>query len=139
MEKELNYLLQWKEKEGKELHACQLLCQKKMLQDVKKQLQVMHEKFNKLKEDFVYNLRILEERDKELGHYDVTVTRLKTSENAKQAEISDLRVQLGKMEQMLVKERRRRCKLHHYYQQRIEEHKLELERFCRWDVTSIEY
>ncbi|XP_049669454.1 coiled-coil domain-containing protein 57 isoform X2 [Accipiter gentilis] len=130
MEKELNYLLQWKEKEGKELHACQLLCQKKMLQDVKKQLQVMHEKFNKLKEDFVYNLRILEERDKELGHYDVTVTRLKTSENAKQAEISDLRVQLGKMEQMLVKERRRRCKLHHYYQQRIEEHKLELERFC---------
>uniref|UniRef100_A0A8C0C122 Coiled-coil domain containing 57 n=1 Tax=Buteo japonicus TaxID=224669 RepID=A0A8C0C122_9AVES len=120
----------WKEKEGKELHACQFLCQKKMLQDVKKQLQVMHEKFNKLKEDFVYNLRILEERDKELGHYDVTVARLKTSENAKQAEISDLRVQLGKMEQMLVKERRRRCKLHYYYQQRIEDHKLELERFC---------
>ncbi|XP_074900127.1 coiled-coil domain-containing protein 57 isoform X2 [Buteo buteo] len=130
MEKELNDLLQWKEKEGKELHACQFLCQKKMLQDVKKQLQVMHEKFNKLKEDFVYNLRILEERDKELGHYDVTVARLKTSENAKQAEISDLRVQLGKMEQMLVKERRRRCKLHYYYQQRIEDHKLELERFC---------
>ncbi|XP_052663930.1 coiled-coil domain-containing protein 57 isoform X2 [Harpia harpyja] len=130
MEKELNDLLQWKEKEGKELHACQFLCQKKMLQDVKKQLQVMHEKFNKLKEDFVYNLRILEERDKELGHYDVTVARLKTSENAKQAEISDLRVQLGKMEQMLVKERRKRCKLHYYYQQHIEEHKLELERLC---------
>uniref|UniRef100_A0A663DSB7 Coiled-coil domain containing 57 n=1 Tax=Aquila chrysaetos chrysaetos TaxID=223781 RepID=A0A663DSB7_AQUCH len=130
MEKELNDLLQWNEKEGKELHACQFLCQKKMLQDVKKQLQDMHEKFNKLKEDFVYNLRILEERDKELGHYDVTVARLKTSENAKQAEISDLRVQLGKMEQMLVKERRKRCKLHYYCQQHVEEHKLELERFC---------
>ncbi|KAM6050388.1 coiled-coil domain-containing protein 57 isoform 3-T3 [Chlamydotis macqueenii] len=130
MEKELNYLLQWKEKEGKDLHACQFQCQKKMLQDVKKQLQDMHEKFNKLKEDFVYNLRILEERDKELEHYDVTVTHLKTSENAEQAEMSHLRVQLGKAEQMLFKERRKRHKLHYHYRQHIKEHKLELERFC---------
>lgn len=113
VEKELNYLLQWKEKEGKELHACQFLCQKKMLQDVKKQLQDRHEKFNKLKAGFVYNLRIFEERDKELEHHDVTVTHLKTSENVNQAEISDLRVQLGEVEQMLVKERRKRCKLHY--------------------------
>ncbi|KAM6376750.1 coiled-coil domain-containing protein 57 isoform 2-T2 [Pluvialis apricaria] len=131
MEKELNDLLQWKEKEGKEPNTCQFPCQKKPVQDVEKQLQDMCEKFNKLKEDFVYNLRILEERDKELEHYDVTVTHLKTSENAKQAEISDLRVQLGKVEQMLVKERRKRRKLHYHYQQRIEEHKLELEQFCR--------
>lgn len=131
MEKELNDLLQWKEKEGKELHTCKFPCQKKMLQDVKRQLRDMCEKFNKLKEDFVYNLRILEERDKELEHYDVTVAHLKTSENAKQAEISGLRVQLGKVERMLVKERRKRHELHYHYRQRIEEHKLELEQFWR--------
>jgi len=62
MEKELNYLLQWKEKEAKELHACQFPCQNKILQDVKKQLQDMHEKFNTLKDEFVYNLGISEER-----------------------------------------------------------------------------
>ncbi|KAM6297467.1 LOW QUALITY PROTEIN: coiled-coil domain-containing protein 57 [Aegotheles albertisi] len=130
MEKELNYLLQWKEKEGKELHTFQFLCQKKMLQDVKKQLQDMHEKINKLKEDFIYNLRILEERDKELEHYDVTVTHLKTSENAQQGEITDLRIRLGKVERMLVKERRKRRELHCQYRQHIEEHKFELEQFC---------
>ncbi|XP_054077911.1 coiled-coil domain-containing protein 57 isoform X1 [Rissa tridactyla] len=131
MEKELNDLLQWKEKEGKELHACQFPCQTKMLQGIKKQLQDMHEKFNRLKEDFVYNLRILEERDKELEHYDFTVAHLKISVDAKQAEISDLRVHLGKVQQMLVKERRKRHELHHHYRKHIEEQKLELERFCR--------
>ncbi|XP_014805152.1 PREDICTED: coiled-coil domain-containing protein 57 [Calidris pugnax] len=130
MAKELNDLLRWKEKEGEELHACQSPCQKKMLQGVKKQLQDMHEKFNRLKEDFVYNLRILEERDKELEHYDVTVTHLKISENAKLAEISDLRIQLDQVEQMLFKERRKRCELYYHYQKHIEEHKLELEQFC---------
>lgn len=78
-----------------------------MLQDVIKQLQDMHENFNKLK-DFVYNLRTLEERDEGLELYDVTFTHLKTSENAKQAEISDLRIQLDTLKEMLVNERRKR-------------------------------
>ncbi|KAM6344550.1 coiled-coil domain-containing protein 57 [Alca torda] len=139
MEKELNDLLQWKEKDGKELHACQCPCQKKMLQGIKKQLQDMHEKFNRLKEDFVYNLRILEERDKELERYDFTVAHLKISGNAKQAEISDLRVHLGKVQQMLVKERRKRHELHYHYRKHIEERKLELERFCSSSNNHIDH
>ncbi|XP_040386881.1 coiled-coil domain-containing protein 57 [Cygnus olor] len=110
----------------RELHDCQFPCQKKMLQDVIKQLQDTHENFNKLK-DFVYNLRTLEERDEGLELYDVTFTHLKTSENAKQAEISDLRLQLDKLKEMFVNERRKRDK---YYQQNLEEHQLELEQFC---------
>ncbi|XP_025968921.2 coiled-coil domain-containing protein 57 isoform X2 [Dromaius novaehollandiae] len=129
MEKELNELPKWNEKEWKELQACKFSCQKATLQDVVKQLQDMHEKFNKLKEDFVYNLRILEERDKELEHYDVMVTYLKTSENAKKAEISGLRIQLDKLEQALVKERKKQEELHYHYEQNLEDHKLELEQF----------
>ncbi|XP_021270291.1 coiled-coil domain-containing protein 57 isoform X2 [Numida meleagris] len=131
MEKERKELLQWKEEERKERHNCQSPPQKEMLQAVVKQLHDMRENFNKLKEDFVYNLRILEERDKELESYDVTFTHLKTSENAKQAEISDLKIQLDKLEQLLVKERRKRAELHYHYQQNLEEHKLELEQICR--------
>ncbi|XP_025926928.1 coiled-coil domain-containing protein 57 isoform X2 [Apteryx rowi] len=129
MEKELNELTKWNEKEWKELQACKFSSQKTTLQDVSKQLQDMHEKFNKLKEDFVYNLRILEERDKELERYDVMVTHLKTSENAKKAEISDLRIQLDKLEQALMKERKKR-ELHYHCQQNLEDHKLELKQFC---------
>nr|XP_009667087.1 PREDICTED: coiled-coil domain-containing protein 57 isoform X2 [Struthio camelus australis] len=130
MEMELNELPRWKEKECKELQACKFSCQKTTLQNVRKQLQDMREKFNKLKEDFVYNLRILEERDKELERYDAMVAHLRTSENAKEAEISDLRVQLDKLEQALVKERKKREELHYHYQQNLEDHKLELEQFC---------
>nr|XP_013801299.1 PREDICTED: coiled-coil domain-containing protein 57 [Apteryx mantelli mantelli] len=143
MEKELNELTKWNEKEWKELQACKFSSQKTTLQDVSKQLQDMHEKFNKLKEDFVYNLRILEERDKELERYDVMVTHLKTSENAKKAEISDLRIQLDKLEQALMKERKKR-ELHYHCQQNLEDHKLELKQFCRlpcrkevlWGISS---
>ncbi|XP_031454885.1 coiled-coil domain-containing protein 57 isoform X2 [Phasianus colchicus] len=130
MEKEWKEFLQWKEKERKERHNWQFPAQKEML-DVVKQLHDMHENYNKLKEDFVYNLRILEERDKELESYDVTFSLLKTSENAKQAEISNLKIQLDKLEQLLVKERRKRAELHYHYQQNLVEHKLELEQFCR--------
>lgn len=65
--------------------------------------------FIKLKDFFLfYTLRILEKRDEELEQHDITVSQMKTYENAKQAEISDLRVQVGKVEQMLVKERNKK-------------------------------
>lgn len=37
-----------------------------------KDLQEEKAKFSKLKEDFKYNLKVLEERDQELERYDVT-------------------------------------------------------------------
>lgn len=129
--KEWEELLQWKEKERKEQQNWQFPAQKEMLHVVVKQLHDMHENYNKLKEDFIYNLRILEERDKELESYDVTFSHLKTSDKAKQAEISNLKIQLDKLEQLLVKERRKRAELHYRYQQNLEEHQLELEQFCR--------
>ncbi|KAM8797081.1 coiled-coil domain-containing protein 57 [Eudromia elegans] len=126
-----NQLCKWNEKEWKELQVCRFFSQKTALQNVRKQLQDMHEKFNKLKEDFVYNLRILDERDKELECYDVVVTHLKASENAKKAEISDLRIQLDKLEQTIVKESKKREELYRY-QQDLKDHKLELEWSCRY-------
>ncbi|XP_072208231.1 coiled-coil domain-containing protein 57 isoform X2 [Excalfactoria chinensis] len=101
-----------------------------MLHVVVKQLHELRANYNKLKEDFVYNLHILEERDKELQSYDATFSRLKTCESAQQAEISNLKVQLDQLEQLLVKERRKRAALHYRYQQNLGDN-LELEQFCR--------
>ena len=44
------------------------------LQDKEQQLRKETTKFVKLKEDFKYNLKLLEERDQELERYDLTFT-----------------------------------------------------------------
>ncbi|KAG8129126.1 hypothetical protein E2320_015898 [Naja naja] len=92
-EKDLSELLICKEQELKELQARQIHFQETTLQETRKQLQEMHRKFNSLKEDFTYNLKVLEERDKELEHYDTLFIQLKMVENTNQAEASDLRIQ----------------------------------------------
>ncbi|XP_074870246.1 coiled-coil domain-containing protein 57 [Carettochelys insculpta] len=139
MEKELDELLMRKEEEWKELQAHQLSFQKTTLQDTRKQLQEMHKKFNKLKEDFTYNLRVLEERDRELEHYDAMFTHLKMAENAKQAEVSDLRIQLDKLQQTLVRETQKQEALQYKYQQKLKEHQLELERLHSSKISDIDH
>ncbi|XP_075760350.1 coiled-coil domain-containing protein 57 isoform X2 [Pelodiscus sinensis] len=139
MEKELNELLVRKEQEWKELQARQLTFQKTTLQDTRKQLQEMHTKFNRLKEDFTYNLRVLEERDRELERYDAMFTQLKMAENAKQVEVSDLRIQLDKLQQMLVKETQKQKDQQYKYQQKLKEHQLELERLHSAKISDIDH
>ncbi|KAI8846178.1 hypothetical protein BC829DRAFT_271903 [Chytridium lagenaria] len=48
-----------------------------------------------LKEDFTYNLKLLEERDVELERYDVLVESTKTELNQKESIISELRILLS--------------------------------------------
>ncbi|EMP32462.1 Coiled-coil domain-containing protein 57 [Chelonia mydas] len=139
MKKELNELLVRKEQEWEKLQACQLCFQKTTLQDTRKQLQEMHKKFNRLKEDFTYNLGVLEERDRELERYDAMFTHLKMAENAKQAEVSDLRIQLDKLQQTLVKETRKQEALQYQYQQKLKEHQLEMERLHSSKVSDIDH
>uniref|UniRef100_A0A8C4W4H3 Coiled-coil domain containing 57 n=1 Tax=Gopherus evgoodei TaxID=1825980 RepID=A0A8C4W4H3_9SAUR len=138
MEKELNELLVRKEQEWKELQARQLYFQKTTLQDTRKQLQEMHKKFNRLKEDFTYNLKVLEDRDRELERYDAMFTHLKMAENAKQAEVSDLRIQVDKLQQTLLKETRKQEALQYQYQQKLNEHQLEMERLHSSKVSDID-
>lgn len=131
MEKDLNELLVWKEQEWKELQARQLHFQKTMLQDSRKQLQEIQKKFNRLKEDFTYNLKVLDERDRELEHYDAMFAHLKTREHTKEAEVSELRIQLDKLQEKLDKETHKQENLQYQYQQKLKEHRLELEQLQR--------
>ncbi|XP_048344241.1 coiled-coil domain-containing protein 57 isoform X3 [Sphaerodactylus townsendi] len=127
-EKDLNELLICKEQELKELQACQIHFLKTTLQETQKQLQEMQRKFNRLKEDFTYNLKVLDERDRELQHYDNLLTQLKIVENAKEAEVSELKIQVDKLQQALNKETKKQEALQYQYQQQLKEHQLGLER-----------
>ncbi|KAJ7315950.1 hypothetical protein JRQ81_002112 [Phrynocephalus forsythii] len=125
-EKELNELLIRKEQELKELQAHQMYFQKTTLQETQKQLQEMCTKFDKLKEDFTYNLGVLGERDRELEHYETLITQLKMVDHAKQAEVSELRIQVDKLKQAVAQETRKQEALQYQYQQKLKEHQLEL-------------
>ncbi|KAL8163348.1 UNVERIFIED_CONTAM: hypothetical protein K2H54_018700 [Gekko kuhli] len=127
-QKDLNELLICKEQELKELQANQIRFLKTTLQETERQLQEIHRKFNRLKEDFTYNLKILEERDRELEHYDTLFIQLKIVENAKEAEVSDLRIQMDKLQQALTQETKKQEILQYQYQQKLKEHQLDLER-----------
>uniref|UniRef100_A0A8D2J447 Coiled-coil domain containing 57 n=1 Tax=Varanus komodoensis TaxID=61221 RepID=A0A8D2J447_VARKO len=126
-EQDLNELLICKEQELKELQARQTHFHRATLQETQRQLQEMNRKFNVLKEDFTYNLKLLQERDKELEHYDTLFTQLKMVENVKQAEVSDLKIKIDKLEQALAQETKKQEALQYQYQQKLKEHQLELE------------
>ncbi|XP_078509887.1 coiled-coil domain-containing protein 57 [Lissotriton helveticus] len=125
---ELAELLVSKEQEWKELQARRVSLLETALKDTKRQLQDQSQKYSRLKEDFTYNLRLMEERDRELERYDAMFTHLKTVENAKQAEVSELKIQVEKLQQAVNKEMQTREGLQHQYQQRLKEHQLELEK-----------
>lgn len=80
-----------------------------------------------LQEDFVYNLQVLEERDRELERYDAAFARVRGLEEAWQAEVSQLKVEVARLRQALARETERREDLQRQHQRELREHRLALE------------
>ncbi|XP_063817311.1 coiled-coil domain-containing protein 57 isoform X2 [Pseudophryne corroboree] len=127
-ELELAELLAKKEQEWKALQQHQILFLQQSLKDTQKNLQEQNDKFDRLKKDFTHNFRVLHERDRELEQYEVMYNRLKVVENAKQSEISNLKIQIEKLQQEIQKERKKYDDLQSHYQRKIKEHQLDLDR-----------
>ncbi|XP_053748862.1 coiled-coil domain-containing protein 57 isoform X7 [Panthera pardus] len=121
-------LLARKEEEWRALraHRCQL--QEAALQDAHSQLHEAQGALRRLREDFVYNLQVLDERDRELERYDAAFARARAREEARQAEVSELRVEAARLRRALASEARRLDDLQRRHQLNLEEHRLELER-----------
>ena len=76
----LQELGQQKENEWREAQELQIKSLQSALKERERQLNNEKLRFRKLKEDFEYNLKLLEERDQELQRYDVLFNhKLKTS------------------------------------------------------------
>ncbi|KAG7491727.1 hypothetical protein MATL_G00007320 [Megalops atlanticus] len=117
-----------KEREWKELQARCIQQLEGSLRDARAELSAQKERFQQLREDFQFNLRVLEERDRELERYDAMAARLQAAESARQAETSELRIQVSKLQEAVTVEARKREELQRQYQQRLTEHRLQLER-----------
>uniref|UniRef100_G1MFU1 Coiled-coil domain containing 57 n=1 Tax=Ailuropoda melanoleuca TaxID=9646 RepID=G1MFU1_AILME len=124
----LSQLLARKEEEWRELQAQRCQLQEAALQDAHSQLNEAQGALRRLQEDFVYNLQVLEERDLELERYDAAFAQARGLEEARQAEVSELRVEAARLRQALTLEARRREDLQQQHQLKLQEHRLELER-----------
>ncbi|XP_073444244.1 coiled-coil domain-containing protein 57 isoform X2 [Dendrobates tinctorius] len=127
-EADLSELLAKKEQEWKALQQRHILALQQNLKDGAKSLQEQKDQFTRLKKDFTHNLKVLSERDRELEQYEVMFSRLKVLENAKQSEISDLKIQIEKLQQEIRREKKKYDDLQGHYQRKVKEHQLDLER-----------
>ncbi|XP_051889098.1 coiled-coil domain-containing protein 57 isoform X2 [Pristis pectinata] len=121
-------LLAQKEQEWKGLQTQRIQSLVTALQDSQAKLKEEQEKFNILKEDFMFNLKVLEERDRDLEHYDAMFAQLKVTESCKQAEISELQIQIDKLQNIVAKETKTREELQFQCQQQLKTHQLEIEK-----------
>ncbi|XP_029416881.1 coiled-coil domain-containing protein 57 isoform X7 [Nannospalax galili] len=124
----LSELLARKEEEWRALQAHRAQLQEAALQDTQNRLEEVRGKLRRLQEDFVYNLQVLEERDQELERYDAEFAQAGRREEARQAETSELKIEVAKLKQALTREVRRAEELQQQQQLRVQEHRLELER-----------
>ncbi|XP_062937149.1 coiled-coil domain-containing protein 57 [Cynocephalus volans] len=127
-EQTLNELLSRKEEEWRALRAHRAQLQEAALQDTQSRLREAQGELRRLQEDFVYNLQVLEERDRELERYDAAFAQARGQEEARQAEVSELKIEAAKLKQALAREARRVEELQQQQQMVLQEHRLELER-----------
>lgn len=118
----LHEFVQQKENEWREAQDLQV----KSLQDAltEKDRQINNEKMRlkKLKEDFQYNLTLLEDRDQELRRYDVLFMQIKNVNNLRDGEQSDLKIQLDDLRLKLSHEEKAKEELQKHYQQVSSQH-----------------
>ncbi|XP_012941304.1 coiled-coil domain-containing protein 57 [Aplysia californica] len=118
-----------KEKEWRGILESRIESLEATVKEKDKELESQKEKFTELKDHFKYNLRLLEERDRELEKYDATYADIRTTLNSKNAEISELKIQLDDFKNIIKREERSRDELQSNYQRRLREKQAEVDSY----------
>ena len=101
----LQELVQQKENEWREAQELQIKSLQSALKEKERHFNNEKIRFRKLKEDFEYNLKLLEERDQELQRYDVLlISQVKNINSLRDGEVSDLKIQLDELRLKLLHE-----------------------------------
>ena len=113
----LQELVEQKENEWKEAQQLQNKSLQNALKEKERQLNNERVRFRKLKEDFEYNLKLLEERDQELQRYDALFSQVRNINSLRDGEVSDLKIQLDDLKLKLSHEEKAKEELQRHYQQ----------------------
>ncbi len=133
---DLEAQLACREREWKELQVLQIQQLETALNEATSEVSTQRERFLHLRDDFKYNLRVLEERDKELERYDALAARAQTEESARQEEVSELRIEIAKLQDALEEQRRAKEDIEVQYQKRGVKHRVKLEKVQKYDFVS---
>ncbi|KAL3051968.1 hypothetical protein OYC64_002068 [Pagothenia borchgrevinki] len=88
-----------KEMEWKELQAAMVHQLETSLKTAQEECLSLRERYQQLKEDFQFNLAILDERDRELERYDALTSSVLTEEKKRQEELNHFRMQVAGLEE----------------------------------------
>lgn len=113
----LQGLVEQKENEWREAQQLQNKSLQNALKEKERQLNNERVRFRKLKEDFEYNLKLLEERDQELQRYDALFSQVRNINSLRDGEVSDLKIQLDDLRLKLSHEEKAKEELQRHYQQ----------------------
>lgn len=113
----LQGLVEQKENEWREAQQLQNKSLQNALKEKERQLNNERVRFRKLKEDFEYNLKLLEERDQELQGYDALFSQVRNINSLRDGEVSDLKIQLDDLKLKLSHEEKAKEELQRHYQQ----------------------
>lgn len=113
----LQGLVEQKENEWREAQQLQNKSLHNALKEKERQLNNERVRFRKLKEDFEYNLKLLEERDQELQRYDALFSQVRNINSLRDGEVSDLKIQLDDLKLKLSHEEKAKEELQRHYQQ----------------------
>lgn len=129
---DLRALINQKEKELREIHAYQAQTLQQGEKAKADELIRQKERYAKMKEDFDYNLKLLEERDDELQRYDTLFSNYKTVLVEKDNELSECKVAIADLESKLKQEIAKVSETEIFYTSQVKELQEQLET-ARWD------
>ncbi|DAZ96512.1 TPA: LOW QUALITY PROTEIN: hypothetical protein N0F65_008063, partial [Lagenidium giganteum] len=121
-----------KEKELHDINEYRIRTLEGLLREKEVTANAIKQKFNKLQEDFKYNLKLLEGRDEELSMYDTNFASLKTMLRDREAEISELKAHMADLQVDLKQEKQRGQEQEAYFQQKLKEARAQMEG-ARWN------
>lgn len=111
--------------------CCRIVSLETAIADKEKILKEERAKFQELKNDFKFNLKLLAERDAELDKYDTEMSVFRSTLASRDGEISDLKIQVDNLRQQLVASAKEREEMTLHCQHRIREKQLEMDEYKR--------
>ena len=129
----LRELIMTKEKELHDINEYRIVQLEALVRERDTALGDAHTKLVKLKDDFGYNLRLIEERDAELATYDTSFQAAKASLRDKEVQLSEARMQLAEREGAYKEEQKRLGEQEAFWQAKLKDARDELDG-ARWSM-----
>jgi hypothetical protein len=116
---QLRDLVMSKERELHEIHELRLTTLERTLADREGKLVDVTAKLTKLREDFKYNLTLIEGRDAELERFEVTLDGVRSCLRDREVEANELRRQLDEMAERSAAAHAREDEQTHYWREKL--------------------